>query len=52
VEFDQLADADLVLDRIYRGGTIGGTGMTRFRSCFALVTRAGSDLRAARRGTR
>jgi hypothetical protein len=25
VEFGQLADADLVLDRIYQGGTIGGT---------------------------
>src|SRR5262249_31544655 len=25
VEFDQLADADLVLDRIYRGGKLGGT---------------------------
>jgi hypothetical protein len=26
VEFGQLADADLVLDRIYRGGAVGGTG--------------------------
>jgi hypothetical protein len=25
VEFDQLAGTDLVLDRIYRGGTFGGT---------------------------
>jgi len=26
VEFGQLAGADLVLDRIYRGGAVGGTG--------------------------
>lgn len=26
VEFGRLADADLVLDRIYRGGVVGGTG--------------------------
>src|SRR6266516_6345206 len=26
VEFGQLADADLVLDRVYRGGSVGGTG--------------------------
>jgi hypothetical protein len=25
VEFDQLADADLVVDRVYRGGSVGGT---------------------------
>ena len=25
VDFDQLAGADLVLDRVYRGGTVGGT---------------------------
>jgi hypothetical protein len=25
VDFDQLADADLVLDRVYRGGSAGGT---------------------------
>lgn len=25
VDFNQLAEADLVLDRIYRGGTVGGT---------------------------
>lgn len=26
VDFDQLADSDLVLDRVYSGGTVGGTG--------------------------
>jgi hypothetical protein len=53
VEFDRLAGADLVLDRVYRGG--GGKGGTRDDPLCKLLpvgNQGGFRPRAARRKTR